>query len=124
VATDLTVHLDDHPGELARVSSMLGQAGVNIMGFCAVRSGGGRVEVHLLVEDLPAAFTTLAAAGAQVAAEEEVLVVPVTDRPGILGDVARKLGDAGVNVSLAYVAVGPKLVFAADDLAAAKAALT
>jgi hypothetical protein len=124
VATDLTIHLDDSPGELARVTGLFGDAGVNILGFCAVGSGGGRAEVHLLVEDLEGAFTTLAAAGAHAVAEQEVLVVPVDDRPGILGEMARKLGDAGVNITLAYVATGPRLVFASDDLAAAKAALS
>jgi hypothetical protein len=58
-----------------------------------------------------------------IASEQEVLVVPVNDRPGILGDVARKLADGGINVTLAYVATDTRLVFAADDLAAAKAAL-
>jgi hypothetical protein len=37
--------------------------------------------------------------------------------------VSRKLGDAGVNIRLAYLATGTRLVFAADDLADAKAAL-
>ena len=47
----------------------------------------------------------------------------VSDRPGVLGDAARRLGDAGINITLAYVATDTRLVFAADDLAAAKAAL-
>ncbi len=123
MATDLTVLIDDHPGELARVTSLLGDARVNIQGFCAVRSGGGQAEVHLLIDDLQSAFSSLAAAGIQVASEQEVLVVPVQDRPGVLGDVARRLGEAAVNVTLAYLATDTRLVFAADDLAAARAAL-
>jgi hypothetical protein len=121
--TDLTVHVDDQPGELARVTGLLGAAGVNIQGFCAVRSGGGRAEVHLLIDDLTAAFTALQAAGVVVAGEQEVLVVPVQDRPGVLGEVTRRLGDSGVNVTLAYLATDTRLVFGADDLADAKAAL-
>ena len=62
MATDITVYLDDQPGELARVTRLLGEAEVNILGFCAVRSGGGKSEVHLLVDDVPAAFSTLTAA--------------------------------------------------------------
>ena len=123
MATDITVYLDDQPGELARITGLMGEAGVNILGFCAVQSGGGRAEIHLLIDEVPAAFSTLAAAGAQVASEQEVLVMPVDDRPGILGDVARRLGDGGVNITLAYVATDTRLVFAADDLEAAKAAL-
>jgi hypothetical protein len=122
MATDLTLYLDDHPGELARVSGVLGAAGVNIHGFCAVTSGGGSAEVHILVDDMAAAFTTLAAEGVQVALEQEVVVLTVEDRPGVLGEVSRKLGESGVNITLAYLATGTRLVFAADDLAAAKAA--
>jgi hypothetical protein len=123
MATDITVYLDDEPGELARITRLLGEAEVNILGFCAVRSGGGKSEVHLLVDDVPAAFSALTAAGAEIASEQEVMVLPVSDRPGVLGDAARRLGDAGINITLAYVATDTRLVFAADDLAAAKAAL-
>jgi hypothetical protein len=123
MATDLTIYLDDQPGELARLGEVLGRAGVNIEGYCAVTSGGGRGEVHVLIDDEAAAFDALATAGVEVASEQEVAVVDVEDRPGVLGDVARKLGDAGVNISLTYLATNTRLVFAADDLAAARAAL-
>jgi hypothetical protein len=123
VAIDLTVHLDDHPGELARLTGLLGGAGVNILGFCAVTSGGGRAEVHILIDDAPAAFSALAAGSVQVASEQEVLLVDVEDRPGVLGEMSRRLGEGGVNISLAYLATDTRLVFASDDLAAAKAAL-
>jgi hypothetical protein len=124
MATDLTLYLNDQPGELARISGLLGEAGVSIQGFCAVTSGGGQAEVHILVDDMAAAFAALASAGIKVASEQEVAVVPVVnDRPGVLGDISRKLGESGVNITLAYLATNTRLVFGADDLAAAKAAL-
>jgi hypothetical protein len=123
MATDLTMYLDDEPGELARLGQVLGEAGVNIEGFCATTTGGGQSEVHVLVEDAAVAFDALAGAGIEIATDEEVAVVAVADRPGELGQMSRKLGDAGVNIRLAYLATGTRLVFAADDLAKAKAAL-
>lgn len=123
MATDLTLYLDDQPGELARLGHVLGKAGVNIEGFCATTSGGGQAEIHVLLEDAAPAFAALANAGIEVVAEQEVAVVEVADRPGVLGQVSRKLGDAGVNVTLAYLATDTRLVFAADDLAKAQAAL-
>lgn len=123
MATDLTVYLQDQPGELARLGQVLGKVGANIDGFCAVTSGGGTGEVHVLVNDLPEVFTALEAAGIRVVSEQEVAVVPVEDRPGVLGEMSRKLGDAGVNITVAYLATGTRLVFGADDLATAKAAL-
>ena len=123
MATDVTVYLDDHPGALGRLGWVLGEAGVNIEGFCATTSAGGQAEVHVLIEDAAAAFDALAAAGIEVVSEEEVAIVPVEDRPGELGQVSRKLGDAGVNITLAYLATSTRLVFAADDFAKARAAL-
>ena len=123
MAVDLTLHLDDHPGELGRVGRLLGEHGVNIDGCCAMRTGGGKAEVHVLVADLEAALAALAPAGVRVASEQEVLVLPVQDRPGVLGEVSRALGDAGVNLTLAYLATETRLVLAVDDLARAKSAL-
>ena len=123
MATDLTLYLDDEPGELARVGDLLGQAGANIEGLCAVTGGGGQAEVHILVHDPTPAFEALQRAGIKIASEEEVIVLTIEDRPGALGEVARKLGDADVNLTTAYLATNTRLVLAADDLAAAKAAL-
>ena len=123
MATDLTVYLDDEPGGLARLGQVLGDAGVNIEGFCATASGGGQSEVHVLVEDESAAFAALEGAGIEIAADEEVAVVTVADRPGELGQMSQKLGDAGVNITLAYLATNTRLVFAADDFSRARAAL-
>jgi len=124
MATDLTLYLDDHPGELARLGTVLGRSGVNIVGLCAVTSGGGQAEVHVTVDELADALTDLAKAGFRVATEQEVLVVPLEDRPGALGDVARRLGDSSNNITLAYLATSTRLVLAADDLAGARQALT
>lgn len=123
MATDLTLYLEDQPGELANLGQALGRAGVNVEGFCATTSGGGQAEVHVLVEDAALAFDALAAAGIEVVSEQEVAIVDVEDRPGVLGEVSRKLGDAGVNITVAYLATSTRLVFGAEDLALAKAAL-
>ena len=124
MATDLTLYLDDQPGELARVGDVLGKAGTNIAGLCAITTGGGRAEVHVLVQDATAAFEALQDAGIKIAAEQEVIVVDMEDRPGALGEVAHKLGMAKVNLTTAYLATNTRLVLAADNLAEAKAALS
>ena len=124
MATDLTLYLDDQPGELARIGDVLGRAGANIAGLCAVTSGGGQAEVHILVDAATAAFEALQRAGIKIANEQEVLVLEVEDRPGALGRAARRLGDARVNLTLAYLATNTRLVLAADNLADAKAAVS
>jgi hypothetical protein len=124
MATDLTLYLDDEPGELARVGDVLGKSGTNIAGLCALITGGGQAEVHILVSDATSAFEALQDAGIKIVAEQEVIVLDVEDRPGALGDVAHKLGKAKVNLTTVYLATNTRLVLAADNLAEAKAALS
>jgi hypothetical protein len=124
MATDLTLYLDDQPGELAMVWDVLGKAGTNIAGLCALTTGGGQAEVHILVQDATSAFEALQSAGIRIAAEQEVIVLEMEDRPGALGEVARKLGKAKINLTTVYLATNTRLVLAADNLAEAKAALS
>lgn len=124
MATDLTLYLDDQPGELARVGDVLGKAGANIAGLCALTTGGGQAEVHILVMDATPAFEALEGAGIKIVAEQEVIVLDIEDRPGALGEVARKLGAANVNLTTAYLATNTRLVLGADNLADAKSALS
>ena len=120
--TDLTISLGDHPGSLAKVGEALGKAGVNIEGICGVTVQGKGV-IHLLVGDAAKARRALEANHIDVAKETEVVVLPVEDRPGVLGNVARRLANAGVNLQLAYMATSARLVVGADDLGKVRAAI-
>jgi hypothetical protein len=125
MATDFEIVLQDHPGELARLGQATGEAGVNIDGMCAM-TGEGRGIIHILVADdqAAAARAALEKAGMGIADQREVLVVDVNDKPGTLGELARNLGEANVNIELAYTTFGGiKLVIATDDLESARAAL-
>jgi hypothetical protein len=122
---DLTVVLQDRPGELARLGQATGEAGINLQGMCAF-TGEGRGIIHILVDDAKAAAArqALEEAGMGVADEREVLVVDVEDRPGTLGELARSLAEASVNIELAYTTFGGvKLVIATDDIDSARATL-
>jgi len=122
MANDLTVILEDRPGSLADLGETLGKAGINIEGGCGVQSGG-KGEVHVLVENAAAAKGALEGAGIKVADEREVLVVKVDDHPGELGEISRKIADAGVNINLFYLTAATQLVLGVDDLDKARAAL-
>ena len=123
--TDLTVVLKDEPGQLATLGGATGTAGVNIEGMCAF-TGEGRGIIHVLVldRDAPRAVRALEEAGLGVADRRQVLVVDIEDRPGSLGELARELAEAGVNIELLYTTYGGvKVVIATDDLESARAAL-
>lgn len=123
--TDLTVVLKDQPGQLATLGGATGEAGVNIQGMCAF-TGEGRGIIHLLIADdaVQRAVTALTEAGMGVADQREVLVVDVADRPGSLGELARQLAAANVNIELLYTTFGGvSIVIATDDMASARAAL-
>jgi hypothetical protein len=122
MATDLMVGMEDRPGQLARLGEALGGAGVNVDGFFATTEGG-RGQVHVLVEDASAARQALEGAGIQVADQRDVLVAAAPNQPGQLGQTARRLADAGVNIELAYGTADGKLVFGVDDPGKAQGAL-
>ena len=122
MATNVTVKLEDRPGTLAQLGEALGASGINIIGGCAVTSGG-EGWVHFLVDDAAAARAAIEGAGLSVSSEREVVVVEAKDQPGNLGATARKFAEAGVNVELFYVSTGMKLVFVVDDPEKARSAL-
>jgi hypothetical protein len=123
--TNLTVILDDRPGELARLGVTLGDAGVNIRGLAAF-TGEGRGVIHILIDDddVTRAREALSHAAMGIADEREVLVIDVDDKPGTLGELTRELAEANVNVELAYTTFGGvRLVIATDDIESARARL-
>ena len=117
---DLTVLLDNRPGELARLGEATGGAGINIDGICGFPTDAEHAVLHILVQDGEAAQKALEAAGFEVRDEREVLVlrkgVDVVDRPGVAGVVARAMADAGVNVDLIYTTLSGDVVVGADDI--------
>jgi hypothetical protein len=125
MATDLTVVLEDRAGQLARVGEALGDAGVNVEGFCAATQDGLGI-VHVLVENAMLAQNALILADLKVEGESDAVVVDLSDeadRPGALGRMAGKVASAGVNISIAYVATRNRGVLVTSDNEKARAAL-
>lgn len=115
MATDLAVTVEDKPGELASLGEATGRAEINIDGVCCF-SSEGRFVVHLLVDDAAGTRRAVEKAGYTSIEEREVVIVVLEDRPGALGETARKIADAGVNIDLAYLATNTRLVVGAADL--------
>ena len=125
---DLTVILKNVPGKLADLGETLGKNGINIDGICGFPLKD-EAFIHILVEDETKTLNVLKQAGFQVSAVREVLVLsgrPGTDilgKPGTGGEIARKIGNADVNIELIYFDGLNRLIIGVDNLEKAKAAL-
>lgn len=119
---DLTVVLENRPGTLAEAAEALGRAGINISGACGFPAGGEGI-LHICLEGGAEGRRVLEQAGFQVRDERDVLVTDIEDHPGALGQLARRVAEAGVNVDLVYLTADGRLVLGADDLDGAKRAL-
>ena len=96
----VTVTLQNKPGTLAQVCSVLGKAGVNISALLAPEIRG-KGKVRLLVDNLDKAKDALKAAKIRFG-EEEAIAVELDNKPGALGEVAEKLAQAKINIRYAY----------------------
>lgn len=126
MSTDLAVRVADSPGGLADVGEALGNAGINIEGLCGVGLGD-RGLIHVLVEDGAAARAALEGAGLTVESEAEAIVsefaAGAADSPGVMGQMARAVAQAGVNMRAVYLATNNRAVAVTDDNDKARAAL-
>ena len=118
----IDVELPDRPGELAKLAALLGDSEININAISA-ESGLGRTYMSLIVDQPAKARGILLKAG-YGCSEKTVLVVRLPDRPKALATLARKLGDAGVDITsiiqLESIGGHAQLALGVDDLAKAR----
>ena len=103
VVTQLSVMAENKRGALAEICTRLAEKAVNIIGLMAPQQPG-RAPVRLVVNDLDTAKKILDQMGFKYS-EEPVLNVRLSDRPGALGKITRKLADAGVDIHFAYTTI-------------------
>lgn len=99
---DLGLVLPDRPGALADLGEALGNAGVSLEGGGVFTHDGAAV-AHYLVDDGALARRAVADAGLGTPTVRDVVMTRLDqETPGQLGTLARRLGDAGVNVEVQY----------------------
>lgn len=112
---DLIIEVENEPGALARVAGAISDAGVNISAATFL-GGEDRAELHVLVPFAEAARHSLSTGHLGVTREREVAVVDIDDRPGALADLASKIGNAGVDLDLVFVATNNRIVFGSTHM--------
>ena len=111
---EFKVTVQDTPGTLARLGSVLGEARVNIEAIQGTsREGTGSIQ--FVPNDEDKAAHALDAAGITYS-KREVLVVKVLDEAGMLGDLALVMSKAGINIDSVYVATKGHIVLGVDDM--------
>lgn len=120
------VKLENRPGRLAEVLQVVADRGVNLTAAGGAASGEAGA-VALIADDETGLQDALAGGGATYE-DVELVSAELEDRPGTLADAARRLGDAGVNIT-ALVPTGMiggrvSVAFGVDDADAARRALT
>lgn len=100
VIKQYSVFLPNRPGSLAGLTGLFAEAGVNIIGIASeVRDDSGMV--RLAVDGDGDHSGVLSRAGF-ASVESRLLSLEITDEPGRLADVARRLAEGGVNVTTVY----------------------
>jgi hypothetical protein len=120
-AYDFTIVVPHTKGSLATLEEELGREKINIEGLCAVEEQGS-VIFHLLTMDKAATSGAITKVGYQVTHEVEVIVEHVENHPGMLGKVTRRLADAGITLTTAYLVTDTRLVLGCENLSALETA--
>lgn len=98
---EFDVFVKNKPGELAKICELLGGNGVNIKAIASERSHDEPL-VRIVTDDEKTTQSSLQRKGIPFDTKD-VLSVRLTDKPGELGRMARKLARAGVNVDSIFI---------------------
>ena len=104
---------------LSKAVTAVSGAGINLEGHAEMEG-----VVHVLTTDPEATRDALEASGFRVVREQQVVLVPVEDRPGSAASIFRRIADAKVNIRFSYLATRNRLVIAADNMHDLMSALT
>jgi hypothetical protein len=102
--TQFSVFLVNKPGVLAQVTAALAKAKLNVVAMTLVDSQEHGV-LRLVFDDAATARGVLAKLNLPMT-ETEVLCLDLSNRPGVLADVATLLGEHHININYAYCTSG------------------
>jgi hypothetical protein len=100
-AKELKFRCPDRPGMLGEIAAALGDKKINLRAVNAWVEGDEGV-IRIVVDKHAAAKKLIQSKGWSPE-ERDVLEVELADKPGALGQLATKLGDAGVNITHVFV---------------------
>jgi hypothetical protein len=103
-ASEIVVTASDEVGMLARITSPIAEARINVNACCAFIEKKN-ASFHFLTSDNASAIAALSKAGFK-ATERDVVVVETTNEIGTLAKASSQLAEAKVNLDSCYATAG------------------
>jgi hypothetical protein len=107
LAQQLAIFLENRPGVLARICETLGEENINIFAVSTSDTVDHTV-IRMVLSDTAAAVRIFEEHGTLVVTSD-VLMIDGTNKPGSLAAIARRLGEAKINIDYAYSATHPNV---------------
>jgi hypothetical protein len=93
-------------GKAARILTALEQAGINLMAFSGFPEGR-KAQMDFIASDGPAFVKVVKGAGVEISRKKTAFLVQGEDHVGAAAAIARRLGNAGINIiSLQTICAG------------------
>ena len=100
IEKQLSIFMENKPGHLSRICSTLAENAINIFAM-SVHDTVDHAIVRLLVDHPTKALLLLEQEGVYTIAQD-VVVIGIDNRPGIISAIAKKLFRADINIEYAY----------------------
>ena len=98
---EVTAHLENKPGRLAKICSALAHDKIDVRAM-SVMDSNGRSVLRLVIDDLGPTTKVLTSLGTEHS-HAEVLAVELENKPGAIAKVLEKLAEEHINIEYAYV---------------------
>jgi len=103
---EVTAYLENKPGRLAKICSMLAHEKINIRAL-SVMDTVDRSVLRFVTDDIEPTKQVLTSLGTEFHVVE-VLSVQMDNRPGALARVLERLAEEHINIEYAYVSTAPE----------------
>jgi hypothetical protein len=100
IAKQLSVFMENKPGRLSGICATLGENNINIYAM-SVHDTVDHAIVRLVVDNPTKALLLLEEEGVYIVTQD-VVVLEIENKPGIISDIAKKLFHADINIEYAY----------------------
>lgn len=101
IMQQFTLYLENRPGRLAEVTAKLAKAKINIEGISVASASAQVGLVQIVVSNAAKARRVLTRARIPFTVQE-VIVLPLSNEPGVLAAVTARLASAGINIDYIY----------------------